>query len=432
MIVSGLLKAFMVHSILILVLIVFFFRCAYAETPVQPDQDGVMQKSEEASTQTNTPGNLSLTADEQQKSGTGPVPQPDQIPVTRKSGEAGTQTDTLQDRSSNTDDQQGGKTGQVPQAEAQTSTPERPGPQGDPCAAADVSGETWLDQTHDFVDRKLCQPAVWFDDFFGDDRVLENVRPTLFISLRNSARWTEGQGFDLINDYRLQYRLPQMQKLLRKAKLSVVVGSPAEQSTTQPGQAVDPGADPATGANKPTVGLRADFFSRIRSLVSIDAGIKFNLRPDPFIRMRYQYLKPFGEVYLIRFSETVMFRYIERFTETSQLDLERKITTFTLLRWSNFVTYIEGTAGIAWNSGISLITQLTPKSAISYDTSIWGVNHPEWTIQNYRVGSRYRRNFYRPWLFFELAPEVTWPRDASNHRNATYAFMATLEVQFGR
>lgn len=422
----------MVHSILIIALILFVIRCANAETPVQPDQDGVTQKSEEPGPETNAPGDPSIAVDEQEKSEIGPVPQPDQDPVIRKSEGAGTQTDTLPDQSSTTDDQQGGTTGEVSQPGAKTETPKGPEQQGDPCAATEVSGETWLDQTHDFVDRKLCQPAVWFDDFFGDDRVLENVRPTLFFSLRNSARWTEGQGFDLINDYRLQYRLPQMQKMLRKAKLSIVVGSPTDKSATQPGKSVEPGVDPATGASRPTIGLRADFFSWLRSLVSIDVGIKINLRPDPFIRMRYQYLKPFGEVYLIRFSETAMFRYIEHFTETSQFDLERKITTFTFLRWSNYVTYSEGTAGITWNSGISLISQLTPKSAITYDTNIWGVNHPEWTIENYRVGSRYRRNFYRPWLFFELSPEVTWPIDESGHRNTTYAFMGTLEVQFGR
>jgi len=115
-----------------------------------------------------------------------------------------------------------------------------------------------------------------------------------------------------------------------------------------------------------------------------------------------------------------------------QLDLERKITTFTLVRWGNNLSFIEGTPGVTWNTGISLFTQLTPKSAISYDTSIWGVNRPDWVIQNYRIGSVYRRNFFRPWLFFELAPEVTWPKEESGHRNSTYAFMATLEIQFGK
>ena len=33
-----------------------------------------------------------------------------------------------------------------------------------------------------------------------------------------------------------------------------------------------------------------------------------------------------------------------------------------------------------------------------------------------------------------LAPEVTWPQDESghSHRNSTFAFMATLEIQLGK
>jgi hypothetical protein len=63
---------------------------------------------------------------------------------------------------------------------------------------------------------------------------------------------------------------------------------------------------------------------------------------------------------------------------------------------------------------------------------MWGVNDPGWTIQNYRIGSLYRRNFYRPWLFFELAPEITLPKNASGKRDSVYAFMATLEIHFGK
>ncbi|HWR72212.1 MAG TPA: hypothetical protein VN604_03500, partial [Nitrospirota bacterium] len=200
----------------------------------------------------------------------------------------------------------------------------------------------------------------------------------------------------------------------------------------QPGQPVDPGVDPDTGVSKPIIGVRADIFVWLRSLVSIDTGIKVRVPLDPFIRMRYQYMKPFGEDYLIRFSEIAMWRAVEHFRNTAQLDLERKMTAFTLIRWGNNVTYLEGTAGITWNTGISLLTQLTSKSAISYDINMWGVNHPAWTIQNYRVGSFYRRNIYRPWIFIDLAPEVTWPKDASGRRNSTYAFMATLEIQFGK
>jgi len=190
--------------------------------------------------------------------------------------------------------------------------------------------------------------------------------------------------------------------------------------------------DPATGVSKPTVGVRVDFLTWLRSLGSVDAGLKINLPVDPFLRTRYQYTKLLGDSYLMRFNETALWRYDEHFTETSQFDFERTMTLFTLIRWSNYITYADGTSGIIWNTGISLLTQLTPKSAISYDTSVWGASRPDWNIQNYRAGIKYRRNFYRSWLFFELEPEVTWPLNAGGNRHSVTALMATLEIQFGK
>jgi hypothetical protein len=352
-------------------------------------------------------------------------------PTTTDSDLTSTETTTRQNPSSPAAPQKP-KADQTPQPVAQTKTAERFGPQVDPCFTVSVEGDTWLDQVHGFVQDNTCEPAVWFDTFFVKDHVLLDVRPATLIMLRNSVRWTEGRGIDLVNNYRFRYRLPQMEKLLKRAKFYIVSESPTDKFTAQPGQPVDPGVDRGTGVRKPIVGLRADLYTRLRSLVSIDSGIKISLHPDAYIRTRYQYTKPFGEVYVIRLSEIAMWQSIEHFTNTTQLDLERKITTFTFVRWGNNVTYSEGTNGITWNTGISLFTELTPKSAISYDTNIWGVNYPGWAIDNYRVGSLYRRNFYRPWLFFELGPEVTWPKDESGHRNSTFAFMATLEIQFGK
>jgi len=324
------------------------------------------------------------------------------------------------------------KTGQTPKPETQTKTAERLGPQVDPCFTAEVAGDNWMDQVHGFVQDNTCEPAVWFDTFFVKDHVLLDPRPGTLIVLRNSARWTEGHRVDHIIEYNLEWKLPQWKKLLKRSKLYFRSRSASDRFTTQPGQPIQPGVDRETGVRQPIIGVQADLYTRLRSLVSIDSGIKVGIHPNAHIRMRYQHAKPFGEVYLFRFTEIAMYQAIERFTNTTQLDLERKFTKFTLLRWGNNVTYTEGTPGVTWNTGVSLLTQLARKSAISYDTSMWGVNHPDWLIQNYRVGIKYRRNFYRTWLFYEFEPEVTWPKDASGHRDSTYAFMATLELQFGK
>jgi len=315
---------------------------------------------------------------------------------------------------------------------AQIVTAEQFGPQVDPCATLNAAGDTWLDRVHALVQDKTCEPAVWFDNFFGTDHVLLDLRPGTFIILRNSARLTEGFDVTYATDFYLTLDLPKWERLLRKARLYIESGSDADKYTFQPGHPVQPGIDRETGVSQPVVGVRVDPYIRPQALVSIDSGIKINMHPDAFIRMRYQYSKAFGEVYLIRFSEIAMWQAVEHFSNTSQLDFERKINSFTLVRWGNSVTYTEDTPGVAWNTGISFFTQLTPRSAISLDTSMWGVNDPGWTIQNYRVGSLYRLNFYRPWLFFEIAPEVTWPKDESGHRESTYALMSTIEIQFGK
>jgi len=339
-------------------------------------------------------------------------------------------TNTVQPPSS-TPSAEEGKAGPAPQPGAKTETPKREEPEINPCANLEISGDTWLDQVHDYTERNICRPAVWFDHFYGDHRLLEDVRPGTFVTLRNSVLWTEGQNIRDLIEYHVQWQLPQWKRYLRKARIFYDSGSEAVKFTTQPGQAIEPGVDPATGVRKPILGVRLDLYTWLRSLVSIESGGNLSIHPNAFFRIRYEFSKPFGEVYLIRFSQIPMWQIIEHFTDTSQLDLERTISTFTLVRWANNVTYTEGSNGVTWNTGLSYITQLTPKSAISYDTSMWGVNYPGWTIQNYRVGSKYRRNFYRPWLFFELAPEVTWPKDEGGKRNSVYDFMATLEIQFG-
>ena len=381
-----------------LILLFAGFQGASAEAPVQPGTNSTTTDSSVVSAETNTRENPSSAGSEQQEGKIGPV---------------------------------------QPQPEEQTILRGIFGPQIDPCATIKVAGETWLDQTHDFVDREICQPAVYFDSFFGWDHVLEDVRPGTFVKWRTSARWTEGNSVRYVGSLYFRYELPNVHRLLKRARLVLESRSQEDKFKIQPGQPVDPGFDPDTGNRAGSVAVQTDLFTYLYSLARFDMGVKLHWPLDPFARFRYQYTKPFGEVYLVRFQQIALFRYIEHFSETTQIDLERKFTKFTFIRWGNYVTYTEGTAGVTWNTGVSLITQLTPKSAISYDTSMWGVSHPGWHTQNYRIGILYRKNFYRRWLFFELAPEVTWPQDASqagyaSKKNSVYALMATLEVQFGK
>src|SRR6056297_637007 len=55
--------------------------------------------------------------------------------------------------------------------------------------------ESWLDRTHSYLSRKLCEPAAWFDGFFGTDRAYEETPIGSFFRVRNSMIWDESEDF---------------------------------------------------------------------------------------------------------------------------------------------------------------------------------------------------------------------------------------------
>jgi len=74
--------------------------------------------------------------------------------------------------------------------------------------------------------------------------------------------------------------------------------------------------------------------------------------------------------------------------------------------------------------------ELSPSSAVSLVGGIYGNTSFEDWVNNYRVYLRYRHNFLRSWLFYELEPQVAWPRDSNGNFPVNYAFTVRLEVVF--
>src|SRR6185369_8956966 len=101
-----------------------------------------------------------------------------------------------------------------------------------------------------------------------------------------------------------------------------------------------------------------------------------------------------------------------------------------LLRWSNTGTASQEIKGLEWGTDLSLIHELSSLSAITVAGSIFGSTSLDNVISNYRILARYRRNFLRSWLFYELEPEISWPRSGNGAFPARIAVTFLLEVVF--
>ena len=278
--------------------------------------------------------------------------------------------------------------------------------------------ESWYDSTHAVVNTVFCEPALWFDSFYGSDRVIAEVGGS-YVRWRNDFILTEGQGFKFKTNLNFSIELP---KLSHRLKLTF------EGDEDQALQDVLPSDEDEQDTN--TLGLRLDVKETDRSYFNISVSAK------PRIRARYRYTYPVTQTFLVRFTQEIQNEKGVNGART-RFDFEKTIPPNKLFRATTEGFASEEFSGVDWSQAFSLFKRLSQKGSISYEASIVGITKPENLVTNYRLGIRYRRNIHRDWLFFEFTPDVTWPIELSENRetiitdrHSVFSLLFRLEIHF--
>ena len=272
--------------------------------------------------------------------------------------------------------------------------------------------EEWLDITHRYINESMCIPAEWVDSFFSTERLDEEVRPGSYVRWINDFVQTEGGQYNYVTKIRANLRLPKATK-----KLKLIIEGEQEES-------VDDVISVNEDDVKTNVGLLYELLQSQRS----NLNLKLNLSPK--IALRYRYTYPFSEYFLSRFTQDY-FKSDDDGGSESRLDLENRFNDRFLLRWSNIYQDTELIDGIQWTYSLVLYQRLSDVNALSYESSVSVLTEPEWFHSNERLAIRYRQSFYRKWLFYELVPEITWPKVLpTDQRQQVALFTFRLEIKF--
>ena len=279
--------------------------------------------------------------------------------------------------------------------------------------------ESWYDITHDYINTGLCEPAAWFDDFFGRDRVIEEV-PGTYVRWQNDFIFDQEEGFKFKTNLRFSVELPKI-----SSRLKLTFDSDEDQDL----QDVAPGGQAESTTN--TLGLRFDVRGTERHNFNISASL------SPRVRARYRYALPITDTFLFRFTQEVQ-REKSVNGAKSRIDFEKAFLPRYLLRATTEGKAAEDFEGVDWLQTLLLYQRLTKKASISYESSVNGITEPESMVTNYRLGVRYRRNIHRDWLFFEITPSINWPITLSEDRSeiiterrSVASLIFRLEVHFG-
>lgn len=285
--------------------------------------------------------------------------------------------------------------------------------------------DTLLDHTHKFVVKNMYGPVAWFDNFFSDERTLDEEPVTSSLRWRKELRWEEGGHYSLRTFFHANVRLP---KASKKLKLIITGDEEEEPEELLPGNLAEPGFVKSRERERLNMGLRYNLIYTMVSKLHFDSGIKLKRPMEPYVRARYRHTVPIAAAAQVRFTGTALWRNLKGWKETAQLDFEKLFSESNLIRWSNSVTFEDPAIDYAWGSSLGFQHHLSKKYALSYDA---GMSGTDTEILSYRAGIRFRSNFYREWLFYEIAPEISWPRDDRGEYNAVPAITFRIEMQFG-
>jgi len=285
------------------------------------------------------------------------------------------------------------------------------------------------DQTHDLLERGILHQVVSFDDFFGKANNQKELHTSYLLRWRNSLRLQSGGGFNFGTTLRANVELSRISE-----RLLLTVSGDDKSDSFAPSLPEDPGNPGFDRTSRPARIVNTELrYQLIRSQdtdLFLGSGVELILPPQVFARARFQRYERISELSLVRFAETLFAKTPYGIGETTELSFERSLNPKTLLRLSNSATVSEEIKALEWGSELSLLHELSTRSAVTVTGGIYGnTGFDDW-VNNYRVLLRYRRNFLRPWLFYELEPQIAWPRNSDGSYSQTYAVTLRLEVGF--
>jgi len=297
----------------------------------------------------------------------------------------------------------------------------------EPCTVEELEDTEWLDWIHRKVFRSVCSSALWFDSFFGDERVDEQrqvshgwIRGGLLLDTQEGVR----------PDARMSVKLalPRLQ-----GRATAYVGRDTESNL------ISDASDGVEGVPPYFVETEAEWVvglgytpmrSRFRRF-RMDAGVTLKWPPNPYLKGRYTADLHSGRVSLVRYRQTLFWTGDDGVGTTGRLDLERALSPRLMLRQFNIGTVSQVTEGLKWQSGLALYHYLGPGKALAYLAEIFGESGREESLRDFGLRIIYRQSVAREWFFLQAEPGLSWPwEEEGQARVAVPGILLAFELSF--
>lgn len=260
------------------------------------------------------------------------------------------------------------------------------------------------DAPRDYLSGKFVSYVTDIDRFFGDERNYQESNKSVF-QLDLTRVMEHGGNRKFVLSGRAKLHLPATEERLRV----VVETDPDKNITGEPTKGQPVLLDQVVAPESYAVAARYEKAKESVWHFSTDAGIKLQSGLTPFARMRGSYSVPMGQ-WRLKATETVFWFNTIGVGESTQLDVERLLSEPMLFRASTNASWLRDKHNFDLRQDLSIYHALNERTALLYQTSAIGVSQPQLQTTEYVLLLLYRYRLHREWLFFELSPQLHYPR----------------------
>ena len=287
---------------------------------------------------------------------------------------------------------------------------------------SEPAARPWYDTGRDYVANTLEETAFWFDNFFGDPRAAIETDARAYLQIIFDGFYS---GVPDESDYKVRVRggadLPRFEN-----KLRLIVTSDAESAVT--GRDLAGTAQDETGETDGGVGIRYLLRDRPGHKFSFGGGVSGGISPNVLLAARYRHTRQWTENTVSHVAPNLYWKSEDGFGISALIDYEWTPDEDTLWRYTLFGNYTEDIRGMDWSTQGKWARRLDDKTAIGARAGVKGETEPRSILNEGWLRFLYRRNFLRPWLYYEVEPGLSWHESVDYRTEPTIALR--LEVQF--
>ncbi|ALC17349.1 hypothetical protein DSOUD_2596 [Desulfuromonas soudanensis] len=281
-----------------------------------------------------------------------------------------------------------------------------------------------ISEFHEYFSGGVEALSRRIDAFFGSTRIYEEASGTYLQMRGNVIYGRSGEiGFD--GKVRARLDLPNLEE-----RVHLVIESEEEETVSETRVAAGSTPAQAVDEKKLTTSLQYVVKSTRRWDVRLQPGIRVNMDPRPFLRLRFRLMQPLSETWLSRTTLTPGWFEDRGWEGRAFFDFERATGGGSLFRSSTQGVWLfDEPKDVQLTQSLLYAHPIGSRVQMAYQFGVTAEVDPKFQDTFYFLNVRYRKNIHQGWMFLELQPQVLFDREDDFKPDASFSL--TLEILIG-